>query len=443
MKQVVDGIDKDKNWATFEYDDQTSLATGGEATVFLSADKKHIIKIYHANLNREASNLLLILTSKDRVHGVVMPNASYHQWMEKVVWYTNYNLWITLPADRRGDYRGFVKMLHEMAIGVRYLNFTGFGHADLSYNNVLCNPVVGKAVVIDTDGLVVKDFMRGAIDGTANFMAPELVDGHVGGKAGVPSNITDRHALAVLIFMVLLWRHPLIGKRPPLVNDIAEDNFLQQSSQYALYVHHPTDHSNAVDGNHIPIDILPQAMQDLFAKAFIDGLRNPSARPHPDDWVRALRQMEADLVDCTDPDCELKQFPSLGGRARSCPFCGAPAPTRRLATLKIVHHTRDGVYATSHSHEVVQPIENLTRHMLFGQGVADSNKAVMQIRHDDRQKWHITLRDTDVQVMLVGEVHPYLRPNVLTPSTTVPWDKAYVAVISLPQAHRTCVVKLE
>jgi serine/threonine protein kinase len=367
--------------------------------------------------------------------------------MVNLIWYMKYQLWNTLDRDRRGDYRGFVQMLRQMALGVRYLNFMGFGHADLSGRNVLCNPVAGKAVVIDMDGLVVTNYMMGDIGGTPGFMAPELVDGYVGGNPTVPTNITDRHALAVIIFHVLLWRHPLIGKRPPLTDDLTKDQLLQQSSKYALYVHHPTDHSNSVaEKNYLPLDMLPGEMQDLFAKTFIDGLRHPTKRPHPDEWVSALRNLEDDLIPCTKSTCEMKFFPSLDGTVKTCPFCGAPAKIvqKVFGTITVLHATENGIYPYKGRQVNIIKLKKrshtLKRIDLFGKHVPNPDKPTLLLTSNNNG-WHVTLQDRDLQVMLMSDDNTQFILNILSINHETTWSKHQVAVVTLLDI--TCMIKLE
>lgn len=84
----------------------------------------------------------------------------------------------------------------------------------LSYKNVLVDPTKGNACVIDVDGLVVPGKYPPDVVGTPDFIAPEVVmTSHLTGmaKTKLPNISTDRHALSVLLYMYLLYRHPLRG----------------------------------------------------------------------------------------------------------------------------------------------------------------------------------------------------------------------------------------
>jgi serine/threonine protein kinase len=51
----------------------------------------------------------------------------------------------------------------------------GLSHSDLSYNNVLIDPVSKSACMIDLDGLVVPGLFPAEVIGTADFIAPEVL----------------------------------------------------------------------------------------------------------------------------------------------------------------------------------------------------------------------------------------------------------------------------
>src|SRR5207245_1552542 len=93
----------------------------------------------------------------------------------------------------------------------------GLAHSDLSYNNVLVDPAGGHISIIDIDGLVVPGRFPPDVVGTPDFIAPEVVatsrlpKNDPGRK--LPSIPTDRHALSVLLYMYLLCRHPLRGRK--------------------------------------------------------------------------------------------------------------------------------------------------------------------------------------------------------------------------------------
>jgi DNA-binding helix-hairpin-helix protein with protein kinase domain len=341
----IQAYDRHKQLYTFEIDSNNPLAESSNGVTFMTIDKRHIVKIYKKHLKRPQAMIELILKSAPDpnheaapalawithaipyktadAYGVITPNVAYQHWMLPLVNYLSPQNYAKLAAQHKGNYQGFVQLLIQVAKGMRYLNSTGYGHADLSGRTILCNPVLGKAAIISLDDLVVPEFMTSNVLGTPGYMAPELIDNVLGSNQVLPSIQTDRFALSVIIFQLLLRRHPLLdGVLPPLDTDPRKNDLLRQSSRYALYVHHPTDTRNRPNKAHyLAVETLGHEMTQLFEQAFVDGLHIPTKRPSADDWVIALKNLLADLVPCPNSACPIGYFASLKRTATACPIC--------------------------------------------------------------------------------------------------------------------------
>lgn len=242
-----------------------------------------------------------------------------------------------LPSDQKGNWLTNLHMCIKMARAVRRLHAAGLAHSDLSYKNVLVDPVSGSACIIDADELVVPGKYPPGVIGTPDFIAPEVMATRslplTDPNKKVPRIETDRHALAVLIYMYLLNRHPLRGGKVWDL-DPAKDEELSMGEK-ALFIEHPTDKTNRVkvadlvpsqlpqgDPNKLPYTICGPYLKDLFDKAFIDGLHNPAARPTAQQWEDALVKT-ADLVQpCQNPNCESHWYVFDNKKSPKCPFCG-------------------------------------------------------------------------------------------------------------------------
>ena len=213
------------------------------------------------------------------------------------------NFKLHLDSAELGDWFKYFLICIKISRAVKRLHGSGLAHSDLSYKNVLIDPSTGSAAIIDLDGLVVPGKFPPDVIGTPDFIAPEVMSTKSLGKTDpgrkLPSMTTDRHALAVMIYMYLLYRHPLRGGK---VNDIdpQKDEEFSMGSK-ALFVEHPNDTTNRpkldqVKPTHLPwadISKLPYSvcgpyLKALFDKAFIDGLHTPSVRPTADEWEQAL-----------------------------------------------------------------------------------------------------------------------------------------------------------
>jgi hypothetical protein len=242
-----------------------------------------------------------------------------------------------LDPRERGHWLNYVRICIRIARAVRRLHAAGLAHSDLSYKNVLVDPCSGQACVIDIDGLVVPGKFPPEVVGTPDFIAPEVVaTAHLARddpQRKLPCIATDRHALVVLIYMYLLYRHPLRGAKvhDP---DPQRDETLSMG-QRALFVEHPTDVSNRIrladarpsdlpwaDTGRLPYTITGHHLSGLFERAFGPGLHNPAERPTAEDWEFALVRTADLLQPCGNPSCTQGWYVFDNQRAPRCPFCG-------------------------------------------------------------------------------------------------------------------------
>jgi serine/threonine protein kinase len=213
------------------------------------------------------------------------------------------------------------------------MHASGLAHSDLSFNNVLLNPAKGTILIIDIDELVVPGKYSPGVIGTKGFIAPEvLMTSNLAlgdPNKYLPRRETDLHALACLIYLYLLRRHPLEGMKT-YHDDPEMDDYLAMGEK-ALFIEHSTDSSNRPayaatqsgdlsDVNKYPFSITGPFLAKLFRQAFEAGLHNPSLRPIANEWETALIQTYERLVPCSNPLCQEKYF--VYSKNKSCPFCG-------------------------------------------------------------------------------------------------------------------------
>lgn len=261
-----------------------------------------------------------------------------------------------LEPEEKGDWLKHLQMCLSIARAVRRMHAAGLAHSDLSYKNVLVDPQTGRACIIDIDGLVVPGKYPPDVVGTPDFIAPEVMATRSleKDKRKLPNIDTDRHALAVLIYMYLLYRHPLRGSK---VNDLdpAIDEELSMGSK-ALFIEHPTDKSNRPDLAQLDKSELPQRdigqmpyklvgpyLHKLFDKAFIHGLHDPRERPTAADWETAIIKTLDLLQPCQNKKCEYKWFVFDNTKKPKCPFCGTEYHGQ-LPVLNLYYSPKDGLY---------------------------------------------------------------------------------------------------
>jgi len=264
-----------------------------------------------------------------------------------------------LDPRERGDWRGYFQVCVKISRAVKRLHSAGLAHSDLSYKNVLVDPTSGSAAVIDIDGLVVPGKFPPDVIGTPDFIAPEVVatlNLKLDDKnRKLPRIETDRHALAVLIYMYMLYRHPLKGGLIIPAQTEEERQNLEMGSK-ALFIEHPTDTRNRpnlkdvkkgdipfADVTKLPYTITGPYLKALFDRAFVEGLHEPSRRPLADEWESALLKTVDLMQPCTNPTCSHKWYVFDNSTKPKCPFCGTPF-SGTLPVLNLYSSYGNGVF---------------------------------------------------------------------------------------------------
>lgn len=252
-------------------------------------------------------------------------------------WFASASLQSKFLDDReKGDWFKYFLICIKISRGVKRLHAAGLAHSDLSYKNVLIDPIGANAAIIDIDGLVVPGKYPPDVIGTPDFIAPEVMATKYLKKDDknrkFPCRATDQHALATMIYMYLLYRHPLRGGK---VHDLdtQKDEDLSMGEK-ALFTEHPSDLSNRPriqdlkpsylpwgDTTKLPYTVTGPYLKMLFDKAFIEGLHNPSLRPTADDWERDLLKTIDLMQPCQNPNCSQKWFVFDNSKRPVCPFC--------------------------------------------------------------------------------------------------------------------------
>lgn len=370
---------KSEDGTTVQFVDQI-IGAGGMKDVYFAPDKSYVVAFFRSKQDANAEDRLSNIVGKYRDAIFNQPGGEY--WKEVFCWPTKivkhdgklgvvaptYNKhfffehgsknndflnikgkekegkWFAsakhqtkyLDPRERGNWRSYLTTCIKICRAVRRMHAAGLAHSDLSYKNVLVDPSGGNACIIDIDGLVVPGKFPPDVVGTPDFIAPEVMSSlklRLDDKnKALPRIETDRHALSVLVYMYLLYRHPIRGGKIH-DTDPARDEELSMGEN-ALFIEHPTDQSNKpnmdmlgsgalpwADPKQIPYDITGPYLKELFDKAFVDGLHAPKARPSADDWERALVKT-CDLIQpCTNPQCDQKWYVFDNSTTPVCPFC--------------------------------------------------------------------------------------------------------------------------
>ena len=385
---------------TVEYVDEI-IGQGGMKDVYFSPDKSYVVAFFRDQLDYQGKERLKsivgsyrdgifnqdgadywrelfcwptsMIESDGRV-GVVVPTYGAHFFFthgsvnndmlgirgkeKEGKWFASAsNRTKFLAAQEKGSWLSHMQICLMISRAVRRLHAAGLAHSDLSYKNVLVDPSTGKACIIDIDGLVVPGKFPPDVVGTPDFIAPEVVaTQHLEKKDAnrkLPSTLTDRHALAVLIYMYLFYRHPLRGGKVHDM-DATKDEEISMGKG-ALFVEHPTDRANCVkpdqlskaqlpwgDPAKMPYTLAGPLLAELFRKAFIEGLHAPQERPTPSEWENALIRT-IDMVQPCSGKCEMGWYVFDNTTKPKCPFCGTTYKGK-LPVLNLYSSRHSGSY---------------------------------------------------------------------------------------------------
>lgn len=351
--------------------------------------------------------------------GLLMPFIP----MDKLQWFLSSKLRTVYATNhgllRLGRWTDYLELAIKMARIVRRMHFRGLCHSDLSFNNFLVSPTQQRVVLIDCDGLVVPGFLPADVWGTHMCMAPELAAlNTVPTRPRVyPSTYTDLHALATLIYWLLLQRHPLLGPKQHATDTALDESFAL--GERALFIEDHLDCSNN------PPDLLVRyttlftpAVQDLIRRAFIDGLHQPEKRPSAAEWEQALERMRDALVPCTNKSCWLDQFVLHTNQPASCPLCGQPLTAVSTVPLLRFYRPRGGMkghYQSELGYTFVG-LPNRTLHMWHATTAQAGDPAIDRLPKAEfrwhKQKWYLKNLDLpEMRVLAQGCGQIIVRPG--------------------------------
>ena len=223
---------------------------------------------------------------------------------------------------------------YQTANSYRALHIRGLCYRDISAGNLMFDPKTGDVLICDNDNVGVNRQSKSQVWGTMEFMAPELVRGDAD-----PSTETDLHSLAVLLFYLWVWHHPMHGE--------IEYGFRSWDipAKRRVYGENPVfifDPDNV--NNRLPKDpdysgaarrwtYCPPSLQALFTRAFTVGLRDPAARVTEGEWQRGFLELKDNVISC--PACSARNLWDAGMQSILCWHC--KQPIRIPPALKLSH----------------------------------------------------------------------------------------------------------
>ena len=195
---------------------------------------------------------------------------------------------VSLVRDQRRETMSFsnrIRIAINACEAVNDVHQHGFILADIKASNFLYGLENGKwtCVMVDADSIALP--LKAEVKGSGLYRAPELLLG------AEPSQNSDRHALAVLIYRLLLGDHPLTGSN--LVGiPLNEKEIAKYYGSKPEFVHDPSQRNRTYPAHTARFNALPEMLQLAFMLSFSQELlHGKSPRITAEDWIRYLNSV--------------------------------------------------------------------------------------------------------------------------------------------------------
>lgn len=329
------------------------LAKGGEGEIYrVVGHGKKVAKIYTGTPSSDLEEKLLLMV---KFRDQVLKNLSSVAWPLDVIYDANKRFCgfimpeLGINAELGAIYKysspqssGItnqqkIHIARNICVVIAAVHNTGCVFGDFNPRNIGVDKNTGLVSFLDTDSYHVynrpKDKTYRCVVGCSGYIAPELLEKshkhtranpndakQTYAKMSLPTftQESDNFALAIHIFKLLMNGFTPYGGIPETsCASTASPGRGDDAVRRDSYCFKPGN--KPLDASPIPrIETFPKEIQDLFARAFIAGRRDPRQRPSANDWHGALGRYEQSLVACRDNS--LHQY----DRKNSvCPYCEA------------------------------------------------------------------------------------------------------------------------
>lgn len=373
------------------------LGAGGQGEVYdvESNGKHYALKWYFKHMATKEQKAIL-----DNLVAKGSPDASF-LWPQDII-FKNYGapFGYIMPL-RPKNFKSIVDMMkrraepsfyalcraaYNLTSGYQKLHTMGYSYRDISFGNLFFDPDNGNVLICDNDNVAANSLDNSSVYGTPRFMAPEIVVG----KAK-PSRNTDLYSLAVLLFYMFMMGHPLEGRLEADIKcmDIHAMNKLYGTNP--VFVFDPNNKTNRPvkgyqDNVLIYWDLYPQALRDLFAQSFTEGLTAPNKRVTEKKWMETFANLITGIILC--PKCGAEVFydesKAAAGVAHTCWNCQSSVPMPASIVIgksRILLHKNAKLYA----HHIYDDYDMDT---VVGTVVQNpSNPNLWGIRNESKENW--------------------------------------------------------
>lgn len=341
-----------------------SIGGGGEGTVHrIIGDKDIVAKVYKDSINlsdkeekieamvsMSGSKGLeyttwpkdMIYDSKGRFKGFVMNIVPAHKKINEIY---------ETSSEIKYNWQSKVSIAYNLCTVVNSVHSIGQCCGDFNPNNICVDTSCGSVYLIDTDSFHIthnnKTYRCGV--GMPAYLPKEIQERMSVGLDSMElptfTKETDDFALAIHIFQILMnGCHPFTLSKarsnesialPQIDRNIINGTtaFFGTDAQYDVPLYAPN------------IDSLPQYLNDLFRRAFVESYsKGASVRPDAKEWMNALLRLSKETIQCTTnyehsyyknspycPWCSIDR--NMAGMTRMTPVRPAPRrPTNVIGT---------------------------------------------------------------------------------------------------------------
>ncbi|RJP92425.1 MAG: protein kinase [Desulfobacteraceae bacterium] len=209
---------------------------------------------------------------------------------------------------------------YQAANSYRALHLSGHCYRDISSGNLMFDPKSGDVVICDNDNVGINRQSQCQVLGTPEYMAPEIVMG-----TADPSTDKDLHSLAVLLFYLWVWHHPMHGEIEYNIRSWDLPAKKRVYGENPVFIFDPKDRSNQLpnDPEYATAKkrwvYCPAPLKELFTRAFTVGLKQPSHRVTEGEWQSLFLELKDNILAC--PKCKAENMWDASIQSLNCWHC--------------------------------------------------------------------------------------------------------------------------
>lgn len=335
---------------------EPAIGKGGEGSVYgLSGMPDYVLKVFKDDKRTESRHRKLLTMVGTSLSPSAMQQIT---WPVDVVYQNGLFVGYVMPAIKNNEDLNVmysdkyictlsekITIAKNLCAAINAVHNAGQVCGDLNPKNIGVDPQSARVTLVDTDSYHITDSASSRVYrcevGLPEYLPKEIQEkmknGQTLASTSLPtfSKYSDLFALAVHIFALLMnGCHPFACAR----NNKTNIGPLSQS-QPSVVVPQPID--NIVNGffpfytkktgfttpRYAPeFDSLPQNIQNLFIRAFVNGHSNPTQRPDTVEWYKALTDMQQNLTVCNKNKNHM-----YSSHLKKCIWCeleAKPLPTK-------------------------------------------------------------------------------------------------------------------